>query len=73
LKGFNQRGKEIFMQTSINRYLFDLEFVFLSARKKAIIKTIEVQLRPEVTLSTMNWKILLQEGGNFLKIFLRSF
>ena len=34
LKGFNQKGKEVFMQTEIDRYLFDLEFIFLSARKK---------------------------------------
>lgn len=72
LKGFNQRGKEVFLQTSINRYLFDLEFIFLSARKKLNIYTVDVELRPEVILSKMNWKILTQESGNFLKIFFRS-
>lgn len=72
LKGFNLRNKEIFLQTSINRYLFDLEFVFLSSKNKLSIKTIEVELRPEVVLSKMNWKILLQEAGNFLKIFLKA-
>jgi hypothetical protein len=73
LKGMNQKGKEVFLQTTINRYLFDLEFIFLSARKKLSIKTIEVELRPEIVLSKMNWKILLQEFRNFLKIFVRSF
>lgn len=72
LKGFNQKGREVFLSTTINRYLFDLEFVFLSARKKLKIKTVEVELRPEVVLSQMNWKILLQEFGNFLKIFAKS-
>lgn len=72
LKGFNQKGKEIFLQTTINRYLFDLEFIFLSARKKLSIKTVEVELRPDIVLSKMNWKILTQEFGNFLKIFVRS-
>ena len=72
LKGFNQKGKEVFLQTTINRYLFDLEFIFLSARKKLAIKTIEVELRPEIVLSKMNWKILVQEFGNFLKIFVKS-
>ena len=72
LKGFNQKGKDIFLQTTINRYLFDLEFIFLSARKKLSIKTIEVKLRPEIVLSKMNWKILLQEFGNFLKVFVSS-
>jgi hypothetical protein len=68
----NRAGKEVFMQTTINRYLFDLEFVFLSARKKLAIKTVEVQLRPEVVLSRMNFTVLSQEFGNFLKIFLKS-
>ncbi|HWB62373.1 MAG TPA: glycosyltransferase, partial [Chitinophagales bacterium] len=72
LKGFNQNGKEVFLQTEIERYLFDLEFIFLSARKKLLIKTIPVQLRPGVELSSMRWKILLQESGNFLKIFTKS-
>lgn len=72
LKGMNRAGKAVFMQTTINRYLFDLEFVFLSARKKLSIKTVEVQLRPEVVLSRMNFKVLSQEFGNFLKIFLKS-
>jgi len=73
LKGFNQKGKEIFLHTTINRYLFDLEFIFLSARKKLSITTVEVDLRPEIVLSKMNWIILVQEFSNFLKIFVRSF
>ncbi|MFN8321193.1 MAG: glycosyltransferase family 2 protein [Chitinophagales bacterium] len=72
LKGFNQKGREVFLQTAINRYLFDLEFIFLAARKKLKLKTIEVQLRPDIVLSKMNWKILMQEFGNFLKIFFKS-
>jgi len=72
LKGMNQKGKEVFLQTTIDRYLFDLEFIFLSARQKLTIKTVEVELRPEIQLSIMNWKILLQEFGNFLKIFAKS-
>jgi glycosyltransferase involved in cell wall biosynthesis len=72
LKGMNQKGKEVFLQTTIDRYLFDLEFVFLAARNKLNIKSVEVELRPEIQLSKMNWRILLQEFGNFLKIFVRS-
>jgi glycosyltransferase involved in cell wall biosynthesis len=72
LKGMNQKGKEVFLQTTINRYLFDLEFIYLGARNKLSIKALEVELRPEIQLSKMNWRILLQEFGNFLKIFVRS-
>ncbi len=73
LKGMNQKGKEVFLQTTINRYLFDLEFIFLAAQRKLSIKTVEVQIKPEVQLTTMSWKILLQEFGNFLKIFTKTF
>lgn len=72
LKGFNQKGKRVFLTTTIDRYLFDLEFIFLAARSKLNIKTVQVQLRPEVQLSKMNWKILTEEFGNFLKIFVKS-
>lgn len=72
LKGFNQVGREVFLSTTIQRYLFDLEFIFLAAQKNLRIATEEVQLRPDVILSKMNWKILFQESVNFLKIFIQS-
>jgi glycosyltransferase involved in cell wall biosynthesis len=72
LKGFNQKGKDIFLQTSIHRYLFDLEFIFLSARNKLSIKTVPVELREGIQLTSMRWKILLQESVNFVKIFTRA-
>jgi glycosyltransferase involved in cell wall biosynthesis len=73
LKGFNLVGRQIFLVTSIQRYLFDLEFIYLAARAKLNIQTRTVNLRDDVQLSHMNWKVLLQEGGNFLKIFFRAF
>lgn len=72
LKGFNQKGKEIFLQTTIQRYLFDLEFIFLASKNKLKIQTVEVELRPDIQLSSMSSKIILQEFGNFLKIFVHS-
>jgi glycosyltransferase involved in cell wall biosynthesis len=72
LKGFDEEGKHIFLNTSINRFLFDLEFIFLAARKKLSIIPINVRLNEGVQLSVMPWRILLHEGGNFLKIFFRA-
>lgn len=72
LKGMNQKGKTIFLQTTIDRYLFDLEFVFLCAREKSLrLNTQEVFLREDVAFRKMNWRILLPEAGNFLKILWR--
>lgn len=73
LKGFNSKGKAIFLSTSIDRYLFDLEFVFLAAKTKGMILTpVTVELKPDIVFSTMSFKILWQEGWSFLKIFFRS-
>ena len=73
LKGFNQKGKAIFSKTTIDRYLFDLEFIYLSDRKNSgvTMKPVTVHLKEGVQFSTMNPKILLTEGINFLKILVR--
>ena len=70
LKGFNRKGKSVFMKTTIDRYLFDLEFVYLSDRKKSGVKMLPVvaQLKEGVRFSSMNSRILMTEGVNFLKI-----
>lgn len=72
LKGFDELGKKVFLKTSIDRFLFDLEFIFLAAREKLTVKPVDVELREGFELSSMPWKILMQESGNFLKIFLRG-
>jgi glycosyltransferase involved in cell wall biosynthesis len=72
LKGFNERGKAVFLRTTIKRYLFDMEFIYLSARQKLKIYCQPVHLRDGVIFSHMNWRVLAEEGFNFLRIlFLR--
>lgn len=72
LKGFDKVGREIFLATTINRYLFDLEFIYLAAKVKDIrLAAMEVQLKPGIIFSRMNMKILLTEGWNFLKVWLK--
>lgn len=73
LKGFNQQGKAIFLETTIDRYLFDLEFVYQSFRKhrNLKVKAIEVGLRPNVIFRAMNLKVLASESTNFLKILMK--
>jgi hypothetical protein len=74
LKGFTKKVKPVFLATTINRYLFDLEFIYLLSSKKNNFKIegIPITLRPGITFSHMNKKILLQEARNFLKIWWRS-
>lgn len=69
LKGFNKKGKEIFLQTTINRYLFDLQFIYLASKRKDIQMTAqEVRLKDGVIFSRMNPCVLFRESLNFLKI-----
>ncbi|MBI2730161.1 MAG: glycosyltransferase family 2 protein [Sphingobacteriales bacterium] len=73
LKGFNEKGKAVFLQTTINRYLFDLEFTMLAARNKNIkLVPLPVELRAGIRLSKMPLKILLQEAVNFIKLLFRK-
>ena len=74
LKGFTKKVKPIFLATTINRYLFDLEFIYLLSSKKSDFKVegIPITLRQGITFSNMNRKILLQEARNFMKIWWRS-
>ena len=69
LKGFNQNGKKIFLKTTINRFLFDMEFIALASKSKGIdMVPVHVELRKNVVFSRMNFKILTSEFWNFIKI-----
>lgn len=74
LKGFNTRGKVLFLQTTINRYLFDLEFIYLASKKKhhLSLRAVPVELKEGVVFSKMKPATLAAEGLNFLKLFFRS-
>ncbi|MBL7782811.1 MAG: glycosyltransferase [Saprospiraceae bacterium] len=71
LKGFDHAGKAVFLQTSINRFLFDLEFLML-ANGKVPITPVPVELRESVVFNAVSWKILATEGRNFLWLLLRN-
>lgn len=74
LKGFTHTGRELFLKTTINRYLADLEFIFLADRNKKVkMQAIPVSLKPGVIFSKVNPSILIGEGINFLRVLLRSF
>ena len=71
IKGFNQEGKKIFLETRINRFLFDLEFIKLISKRKLSSINIEVELKPGVVFSKVNMKILAKESFNFMSILFR--
>jgi glycosyltransferase involved in cell wall biosynthesis len=71
LKGFDNAGKKIFLETTIDRFLFDLEFLML-ADKRVPVTPVPVELREGVVFSKVGLKILLTEGRNFLKLMLKK-
>lgn len=72
LKGYDQVGASVFLSTKIDRFLFDLEFIKLAARKKLKIEKVNVELKPNVVFSKVNTRILLREFGNFLRVLFRK-
>jgi hypothetical protein len=70
LKVLDEVGKELMLQTTTNRYLFDLEFLVRQAKQKKItLAGVPVQLRDGITLTTLNSSIYKSELMNFVKIF----
>jgi len=72
LKGFLSSHRHIFLDTKINRYLFDLEFVYKCYRQKTRLKVepVVIQLKPGIFFRRMNSKILVTELRNFLTIII---
>lgn len=69
LKGFNARGKALFMRGQTRRYLFDLEFLYVSARQTGLrVRAVEVRLKPGVVFSKMPLRVLATESYSLLKI-----
>lgn len=71
LKGFDATGRKIFLETTIDRFLFDLEFLML-ANGRVPVKPVPVELREGVVFSQVGWKVLATEGRNFLTLFLKK-
>lgn len=74
LKGFNEKGKVVFLQTTIDHYLFDLEFIYLASKKKYRIQLVpvKVELNENVRFTKMKTPVVVREGFNFLRLFMRS-
>jgi glycosyltransferase involved in cell wall biosynthesis len=70
LKGFDHAGRDLFLSTTIDRFLFDLEFLML-AKNKVKVTPVKVTLRDGVVFSKVGLKTLWIEGLNFLQILMK--
>lgn len=68
LKGMRASGRELFLQTTIDRYLIDMDFLKRVGKHNLSLAEVEVDLRDDVMMSEMSIKVLVSELGNFLKI-----
>jgi glycosyltransferase involved in cell wall biosynthesis len=71
LKVFNSKGKEMLLQTSINRYLFDMEFIQIASRAGLRIGSIPLELRQGIVLPPIPLWLLVKEFRNLVKLLLR--
>lgn len=72
LKGMNRKGKELFLRTRIDQFLFDTEFVYMASRERDLhICEVEANIREGVHLSPMGMKVLRKELPNFIRIAYR--
>ncbi len=69
IKGFNKKGKQIFLSTNINGFLFDTEFILKSEKETSIkVGRVNVEPREGITFSNMRMKIVKNEFRNFLRL-----
>lgn len=72
LKGMRASIKPLFLRTEINRYLFDLEFLFLATKEKKTIGIQPIALRNETEVKKMNLWVVSKEISNFIRIFIKA-
>lgn len=69
LKVFNGKARAHFLATTIDRYLFDLEFVYLCSKdKEIVVLPIESNMRDTIVFSKVPLSMLWKEGVNFLRL-----
>jgi len=71
LKGFRNKVKPLFLITSINRYLFDLEFIRNSFKEKYRVIAIPIELKNKIHFRQLNYRILFPEIINFIKLLFK--
>lgn len=69
LKGMSRKGREIMLRTTIDRFLFDTEFIYLASKQKDLtIVEVESHLREGIHLPNMSSRVMIGEFRNFMRI-----
>jgi glycosyltransferase involved in cell wall biosynthesis len=68
IKAFNKAGKQMFLQTTIDRFLADTEFILRSYNQRLYIKEMDIELEPYVEFSNFGVNVIRNELVNFLRL-----
>ena len=68
IKGLGKKGKELFLETEVNRFLIDTEFVLRATRKNLVLKIIDVDLKENVVFSNFGMDTIITELRNFITL-----
>ncbi len=72
LKAFDRAGRELFLKTTIDRFLFDLEFLVIASKNPQVVLTpVPVVLRDGVVFGRVGLRVLATELVNFCRILAR--
>jgi glycosyltransferase involved in cell wall biosynthesis len=73
IKGFKSNAKPLFLQTQINRYLFDFEWIYrLSRQHQLQLKSVVVELKQGIRFRQMPMWVLVQEFCNLIYILITT-
>ena len=71
LKGFNSLGKEVFLKTTIDEFLFDTEFIYRASREKEVsIICIPGITRNDIKPNKVPLRVIKRELMNFFRILM---
>ncbi|MFT3701252.1 MAG: glycosyltransferase [Agriterribacter sp.] len=68
IKGLGPKGKAAFMETKINRFLADTEFMMLVKKQRLSFKSVPLRLRPGVVFSDFGSSTIIAECRNFFHL-----
>jgi glycosyltransferase involved in cell wall biosynthesis len=73
LKGMNAIGRELFLKTTIDSFLFDTEFIWMTTAYSNIrLQAIPIALRDDISFTNMSSAVYIREAGNFCRILIKN-
>lgn len=71
LKGFNRRGREIFLKTTVKKFVFDTEFILMAWKNSLRIVPLQIRVRENLILSSMGLNVMVREFMSLLRVVWR--